>query len=239
MAVVSSWVAPVRSLPAPSTSYCRHRGLRGGLALSSSSSHSSSVRRFPTTAAAVSSRIRPLLSPLLRKRTRSSRRRSPRRASVVASAQFNVAKVLATAWRVAKDGVEAGTNLVPDSVPRPIARIGVAVVAGAVALFLLKSLLSTALFVLSAISAGCDAPQGAAREHCTMGLCVITAPGGAFVWRRKEAFLWRFGDRSAPARSLRRGLGASGAGKREASAALWEEKKKKISYRYPGTQRTL
>ncbi|XP_077210332.1 uncharacterized protein LOC143845810 [Tasmannia lanceolata] len=67
----------------------------------------------------------------------------------IVAAQSNLFKVLQTAWRVGKDGIEAGTNLVPDSVPRPIARISVAVVAVTVALFLLKSVLSTAFFVLA------------------------------------------------------------------------------------------
>ncbi|KAF2284490.1 hypothetical protein GH714_025734 [Hevea brasiliensis] len=53
------------------------------------------------------------------------------------------------AWKVGKDGVEAGTNLVPDSVPRPIARISVTVVALAISLFMLKSFLSTAFFALA------------------------------------------------------------------------------------------
>ncbi|ERM98039.1 hypothetical protein AMTR_s00120p00080910 [Amborella trichopoda] len=56
--------------------------------------------------------------------------------------------VIQTAWRVGKDGLEAGTNLVPDSVPRPIARIGVAVLTLTLSLYVLKSLLSTAFFVL-------------------------------------------------------------------------------------------
>ncbi|KAF2295555.1 hypothetical protein GH714_033186 [Hevea brasiliensis] len=57
--------------------------------------------------------------------------------------------VIQTAWKVGKDGVEAGTNLVPDSVPRPIARISVTVVALAISLFMLKSFLSTAFFALA------------------------------------------------------------------------------------------
>ncbi|KAK8570021.1 hypothetical protein V6N13_002726 [Hibiscus sabdariffa] len=56
--------------------------------------------------------------------------------------------LIQTAWKVGKDGIEAGTNLVPDSVPRPIARISVTVVALAVALFVLRSFLSTAFFAL-------------------------------------------------------------------------------------------
>ncbi|KAL5658655.1 hypothetical protein ACJX0J_031818, partial [Zea mays] len=54
-----------------------------------------------------------------------------------------------TAWRVGNDAVEAGSNLVPGSVPRPIARIGVAFAAVSVAFFLVKSIVSTALFVLA------------------------------------------------------------------------------------------
>ncbi|TXG63953.1 hypothetical protein EZV62_010947 [Acer yangbiense] len=56
--------------------------------------------------------------------------------------------VLQTAWKVGKDGIEVGTSLVPDSVPRPVARISVTVVALTLSLFVLKSFLSTAFFVL-------------------------------------------------------------------------------------------
>ncbi|XP_078427635.1 uncharacterized protein LOC144700110 [Wolffia australiana] len=75
------------------------------------------------------------------------RPRSFRRSSIVASSQFNAAKVLRTAWKVARDGVEGGAKLIPESVPRPVARVAVAAAAAAVALFLLKSLVSTVLFV--------------------------------------------------------------------------------------------
>ncbi|KAL6603378.1 hypothetical protein ACP70R_043739 [Stipagrostis hirtigluma subsp. patula] len=68
---------------------------------------------------------------------------------VVASAQSNFSRVVQTAWRVGKDAVEAGTNLVPGSVPRPVARIGVTGAAVFVGLFLLKSVVSTAFFVLA------------------------------------------------------------------------------------------
>uniref|UniRef100_A0A6N2KPY3 Uncharacterized protein n=2 Tax=Salix viminalis TaxID=40686 RepID=A0A6N2KPY3_SALVM len=57
--------------------------------------------------------------------------------------------IVQTVWKVGKDGVEAGTNLVPDSVPRPIARVAVTVAVFAVSLFLLKSFLSTAFFALA------------------------------------------------------------------------------------------
>lgn len=60
-----------------------------------------------------------------------------------------IATVVQTAWRVGKDAVEAGTTIVPGSVPRPIARIGVTFVAVSVALFLFKSVVSTAFFVLA------------------------------------------------------------------------------------------
>ncbi|EXC24154.1 hypothetical protein L484_015169 [Morus notabilis] len=68
---------------------------------------------------------------------------------VVFAAQTNFLKVIQTAWKVARDGIEAGTNLVPGSIPRPIARISVTVAALAVSLFVLKSFLSTAFFVLA------------------------------------------------------------------------------------------
>nr|XP_016475465.1 PREDICTED: uncharacterized protein LOC107797118 [Nicotiana tabacum] len=68
---------------------------------------------------------------------------------LIFAAQFNFLKVLQTTWRVGKDGIEAGTSMVPDAIPRPIARIAVTVVSGALALFALKSFLSTAFFVLA------------------------------------------------------------------------------------------
>ncbi|XP_076934931.1 uncharacterized protein LOC143601392 [Bidens hawaiensis] len=64
---------------------------------------------------------------------------------------YCVVKVLQTAYKVGKEGIEAGTSLVPESVPKPIARISVAVVGGAVALFFLKSFLSTAFFFLATL----------------------------------------------------------------------------------------
>ncbi|XP_052170910.1 uncharacterized protein LOC127787091 [Diospyros lotus] len=67
----------------------------------------------------------------------------------VFAAQSNFLKVLQTVWKVGKDGIEAGTNLVPDTVPRPVARISVTAVAVALVLFVLKSVLSTAFFVLA------------------------------------------------------------------------------------------
>ncbi|KAJ8535668.1 hypothetical protein K7X08_023388 [Anisodus acutangulus] len=72
---------------------------------------------------------------------------------LIFAAQSNFLKVLQTAWRVGKDGVEAGTNMVPDVIPRPIARISVAVVGVTFALFALKSFLSTAFFVLAMMGA--------------------------------------------------------------------------------------
>ncbi|XP_055830252.1 uncharacterized protein LOC129899339 [Solanum dulcamara] len=68
---------------------------------------------------------------------------------LIFAVQSNFLKVLQTAWRVGKDGVEAGTNMVPDAIPRPIARICVTVVGAAFALFALKSFLSTVFFALA------------------------------------------------------------------------------------------
>ncbi|KAL5798814.1 hypothetical protein ACOSQ2_003634 [Xanthoceras sorbifolium] len=73
----------------------------------------------------------------------------PRSLPVVFAAQSNFFKVLQTAWKVGKDGIEAGTSLVPDSVPRPVARISMTIVALTLSLFVLKSFLSTAFFVLA------------------------------------------------------------------------------------------
>ncbi|KAL2470633.1 hypothetical protein Adt_38769 [Abeliophyllum distichum] len=68
---------------------------------------------------------------------------------IIYAAQSNFLKVIQTVWKVGKDGIEAGTSLVPDAIPRPIARISVSVVAVTLALFVLKSFLSTAFFVLA------------------------------------------------------------------------------------------
>ncbi|KAL8146854.1 uncharacterized protein LOC141707604 [Apium graveolens] len=73
---------------------------------------------------------------------------NPRHNSIVA-AQSNFIKVIQTVWKVGKDGVEAGTDMVPDSVPRPIAKLSVTVVGVSLALFVLKSFLSTAFFALA------------------------------------------------------------------------------------------
>lgn len=72
---------------------------------------------------------------------------------LVCAAQNNFLRVFQTVLKVGKDGIEAGTDLVPDSVPRPIARISVAIVALTIGLFLFKSILSTALFVLALMGA--------------------------------------------------------------------------------------
>uniref|UniRef100_A0A7N0TQ21 Transmembrane protein n=1 Tax=Kalanchoe fedtschenkoi TaxID=63787 RepID=A0A7N0TQ21_KALFE len=79
--------------------------------------------------------------------------RSRRSLPVVRASQSNFLRVFQTIINVAKDGIEAGTNLVPNSVPRPLARISVTLATMSLALFVLKSFLSTAFFVL-----------------CTMGL---------------------------------------------------------------------
>ncbi|KAD0397238.1 hypothetical protein E3N88_44334 [Mikania micrantha] len=69
--------------------------------------------------------------------------------SQIYAAQSNFFRVLQTAYKVGKDGIEAGATLVPESIPRPVARITVAVVGASVVLFLLKSILSTAFFFLA------------------------------------------------------------------------------------------
>ncbi|KAL9275325.1 hypothetical protein AKJ16_DCAP13925 [Drosera capensis] len=67
---------------------------------------------------------------------------------VVVSAQSNIFRVVQTVVRVGKDGIEAGTKLVPDSVPRPIARVLASFAAVSILLFALKSFLSTVFFAL-------------------------------------------------------------------------------------------
>ncbi|KAJ4778476.1 transmembrane protein [Rhynchospora pubera] len=96
---------------------------------------SSPFARFPS-----------LLSPQFPSIASHASRRTP---SPVVAAQFNFAKVVQTAYRIGKDVIETGTNLVPESVPRPVARIGVGFVAVSLTVFLLKSVLSTAFFVLA------------------------------------------------------------------------------------------
>ncbi|KAF7845515.1 TATA-binding protein-associated factor [Senna tora] len=91
-------------------------------------------------------KIRPSLSNIPAK---ISITHKPRSSSVVLAAQSNFFKVLQTAWKVGRDGIEAGTNLVPSSIPRPVARISVTIVALSVSLFVLKSFLSMAFFVLA------------------------------------------------------------------------------------------
>ncbi|KAI9112298.1 hypothetical protein K1719_016821 [Acacia pycnantha] len=77
------------------------------------------------------------------------RTHKPRSSFVVRAVQSNFFKALQTTWKVGRDGIEAGTNLVPDSIPRPVARISVTFVALSIVLFVLKSVLSTAFFILA------------------------------------------------------------------------------------------
>ncbi|XP_044492456.1 uncharacterized protein LOC123216153 [Mangifera indica] len=81
--------------------------------------------------------------------TQKLRAQKPRSSPLVFAAQSNLIKVLQTVWNVGKDGIEAGTNLVPASIPRPVARISITVVALAISLFVLKSFVSTAFFALA------------------------------------------------------------------------------------------
>ncbi|CAL9088876.1 uncharacterized protein LOC135648740 [Musa acuminata AAA Group] len=103
---------------------------------------------LPTTATvAVRLHPPPLLLPL--RSLRSSLPPSRSRLSPVVFAQSNLFKAIQTAWKIGKDVTEAGANLVPDSIPRPIARIGIITVAVTIALFILKSFVSTVFFVLA------------------------------------------------------------------------------------------
>ncbi|KAK7395338.1 hypothetical protein VNO78_15890 [Psophocarpus tetragonolobus] len=87
----------------------------------------------------------------LNTRFKSLRTQKPRSGFVVFAVQSNFVRVLQNAWKVGKDGIDAGSSLVPNSVPRPIARILVTIVALSVTLFVFKAFLSTAFFVLATI----------------------------------------------------------------------------------------
>ncbi|KAI3960053.1 hypothetical protein MKW98_016777 [Papaver atlanticum] len=82
-------------------------------------------------------------------RLRSQSKKKSNDFSIVAAQSNLFYKVIQTVWSVGKDGIEAGTNLVPSSVPRPLAKISVTVGAAALSLFVLKSLVSTVTFVLA------------------------------------------------------------------------------------------
>ncbi|KAJ6941618.1 hypothetical protein NC651_007401 [Populus alba x Populus x berolinensis] len=113
-------------------------------------------------------------------RVKNPRTKNPRTAPVVVfAAQSNFLKVVQTVWKVGKDGIETGTNLVPNSVPRPIARVAVTVVVLAVSLFLLKSFLSTVFFALRDVGFCCRVlirvPENyPVPENATMGLVYFT-----------------------------------------------------------------
>ncbi|KAI3973096.1 hypothetical protein MKX01_019754 [Papaver californicum] len=81
-------------------------------------------------------------------RFRSQSKKKSNNCSIVAAQSNIFYKVIQTVWSVGKDGIEAGTNLVPSSVPRPVAKISVTIGAAALSLFVLKSLVSTVTFVL-------------------------------------------------------------------------------------------
>ncbi|XP_057818078.1 uncharacterized protein LOC131031070 isoform X2 [Cryptomeria japonica] len=58
---------------------------------------------------------------------------------------------LGTFLKISKDVLDTGSKLVPESVPRPVARVGVAIGGFVVFSFVLKSVLSTAFFILAVI----------------------------------------------------------------------------------------
>lgn len=58
-------------------------------------------------------------------------------------------RIFGTAVKTARDVLEAGTKLVPESVPRPLAQTGVGVVGILVVSYVLKSIFSIVLFVLA------------------------------------------------------------------------------------------
>ncbi|KAJ7541606.1 hypothetical protein O6H91_10G067100 [Diphasiastrum complanatum] len=61
----------------------------------------------------------------------------------------DILKVLGTVVKLGKEGLDIGTKLVPEVVPRPLAQAGVAIIGFVVLTTLLNSLFSTALFILA------------------------------------------------------------------------------------------
>ncbi|KAL3695273.1 hypothetical protein R1sor_009349 [Riccia sorocarpa] len=57
--------------------------------------------------------------------------------------------VIATLVKVGRQGLEAGTKLVPETVPRPVAQLGVGLAGLFLGSFVLRSLFSTVLFILA------------------------------------------------------------------------------------------
>uniref|UniRef100_A0A7I4D0Q8 Uncharacterized protein n=1 Tax=Physcomitrium patens TaxID=3218 RepID=A0A7I4D0Q8_PHYPA len=71
-----------------------------------------------------------------------------RELKVVAEEKFDVAKAAGFLVKTGKNALDAGTNLVPESIPRGVARIIVGLVGASVVTYALRALFSTALFIL-------------------------------------------------------------------------------------------
>ncbi|KAH7439075.1 hypothetical protein KP509_04G044100 [Ceratopteris richardii] len=67
---------------------------------------------------------------------------------IIAQKSPDFYKAFSVTVKTARDVLEAGTKLVPESVPRPLAQAGVALVGIVGTLYLLQSLFSIALFIL-------------------------------------------------------------------------------------------
>jgi hypothetical protein len=61
---------------------------------------------------------------------------------------FWAVAVVGFALRVGKEGLDAGTKLVPETVPRPVAQVGVGLVGVFIVTYFLRYLFTTALFIL-------------------------------------------------------------------------------------------
>ncbi|MCO5606434.1 hypothetical protein L7F22_060622 [Adiantum nelumboides] len=68
---------------------------------------------------------------------------------IVAQKPPDIYKAFGVAVKTARDAVDAGTKLVPASVPRPVAQAVVVVLGIVGSLYLLQSLFSVALFILA------------------------------------------------------------------------------------------
>ncbi|CAK9231705.1 unnamed protein product [Sphagnum troendelagicum] len=67
---------------------------------------------------------------------------------IIAEQKTDLLRVLGFALRAGKEGLDAGTKLVPETVPRPVAQVGVGLVGVFMVTYFLRYLFTTALFIL-------------------------------------------------------------------------------------------
>lgn len=67
---------------------------------------------------------------------------------IIAEQKTDLLRVVGFALRAGKEGLDAGTKLVPETVPRPVAQVGVGLVGVFMVTYFLRYLFTTALFIL-------------------------------------------------------------------------------------------